>query len=131
MMNWLRRMMYGRYGSDSLNNALLVLCLAMMLAGQFFAIHLIVLLALALLLLCYFRMFSRNIPARYAENQKFLHVFTPFTRKISAKRAQWKDRKNHRYLKCPNCKMTLRVPRGRGKISVSCPKCKNQFITKS
>lgn len=130
-MNWLRRMLYGRYGSDPLNNALLILCFFLMLIGELTRLRILVFLALGLLFLCYFRMFSRNIPARYAENQKFMKWWAPIGRWFSTHYAQFHDRKFHRYLRCPNCKMTLRVPRGKGKISVTCPKCKNQFITKS
>lgn len=130
-MNWLRRFMFGRYGSDPLNIALLILGLIVMLIGEFAHFSLLTIIALAFLALSYFRMFSRNISARYAENQKFMGWWGPIGRKFSAKRAQFRDRKTHRYLKCPSCKTTLRVPRGRGKISVSCPKCRNQFITKS
>lgn len=123
--------MYGRYGSDPLNTALLLLALVLMLVGELVSFRILVLCAVALLVLCYFRMFSRNISARYAENQKFMGWWAPLSRKLAGKRAQFRDRKNHRYLKCPECKTTLRVPRGRGKISVTCPKCKHQFTTKS
>lgn len=131
MMDWFRRFMAGRYGGDPLNTALLVLCLVLILIGRLVGVEILSLFALALLVLCYFRMFSRNIQARYAENQKFMGWWTPLSRKLAGKRAQFRDRKNHRYLKCPACKSTLRVPRGRGKINVTCPKCKHQFITKS
>lgn len=131
MMNWFRRMMYGRYGSDALNMALLVLGLLVMMLARVTHVSLITLPAIALLFLCYFRMFSRNISARYAENQKFMRYWMPLSAKLKAKYMQWKDRKVHRYMKCPTCKSTLRVPTGRGKISVTCPKCKKQFIAKS
>ena len=72
MMNWFRRFMYGRYGSDPLNTALLLLALVLMLVGELVSFRILVLCAVALLVLCYFRMFSRNISARYAENQKFM-----------------------------------------------------------
>lgn len=131
MMNWLRRLMYGRYGSDYLNNAILALCVALMLVQWLVHWRILGYILLALLLLCYFRMFSRNISARYAENQKFLSVWNPIASKLKTKQAQFKDRKIHRYFKCPDCKTALRVPRGRGKIEVTCPKCKHKFIRKT
>lgn len=131
MLNWLRRLMYGRYGSDQLNNGFLVLCVLLMLLQMLVRWTPMTYIVMALLLLSYIRMFSRNIPARYAENQKFLSVWSPISRKFKTKQTQFKDRKIHRYLKCANCKTTLRVPRGKGRIEVTCPNCKNQFFTKS
>lgn len=131
MMNWFRRLMYGRYGGDPLNSALLVLCIVLMLISILTHLAILSWLGSALLLLCYFRMFSRNIQARYAENQRFLKWWQPITNKLGNKRAQFADRKTHRYLKCPNCAATLRVPRGKGRINVTCPKCKRQFEAKS
>lgn len=131
MLNWLRRLMVGRYGGDQLNNAFLVLCLLLVVLNWLTRWRIFMLFGLALLLLCYFRMFSRNIQARYAENQKFLKFWGPLSAKFRNKSAQFRDRKFHKYLKCPSCKATLRVPRGKGKIHVTCPKCRHQFTTKS
>ena len=86
---------------------------------------------LALLILCYFRMFSRNIQARYAENQKFLRWCGPVSNRLRNARMRFADRKTHRYFKCPQCKQRLRVPRGRGKINITCPHCHTQFVRKS
>ena len=86
---------------------------------------------LALLILCYFRMFSRNIQARYAENQKFLRWWGPVANRLRGARMRFADRKIHRYFKCPQCGQRLRVPRGRGKINITCPHCHTQFVRKS
>ena len=66
-----------------------------------------------------YRMYSRNIEARRRENTAFLRFFSRLTDK------------QYRYFRCPQCGQQLRVPRGRGKISITCPKCHNQFIKKS
>jgi ribosomal protein L37AE/L43A len=66
-----------------------------------------------------FRTLSRNTYKRYQENRKFL-----------ALQQRIKDR-DHRYFSCPRCKQTVRVPRGKGKIAISCPKCKEKFIKKT
>ncbi len=71
-MNFLRRFMAGRYGSDQLNNALLLLAIVLMVIEWVMKWNWMSMFILALFILCYFRMFSRNIQARYAENQKFL-----------------------------------------------------------
>ncbi len=131
MLDWLRRVMYGRYGNDSLNNALLVCAFVCMAMRWFFHSIVLAIFIWVFLILAYVRMFSRNLSARAAENEKFLKLWGRSKRKFLAQKRKFDDRKQHRYLKCPSCKMTLRVPRGRGKISVTCPKCHHQFVTKS
>ncbi len=110
--------MYGRYGPDQLNTALLVAGILLTLLSMFGAPYLTPLSYIPLGFLI-FRMFSRNINRRRLENQKFLQFFT-----------RLKDREN-RYFSCPNCHQTVRVPRGRGKINIHCPKCGNQFVKKT
>lgn len=123
--------MYGRYGVDALNNALLVVCIVLLVLVRITGWGWLDILSLLLLALCYFRMFSRNITARYNENQKFLSAAQPVRKWFGGLRQRFRDRKTHRYYKCPTCGMTLRVPKGRGKISISCPKCRTQFIKKT
>lgn len=130
-MNFLRRFMAGRYGSDQLNNAFLLLSLLLLVIEWVTRWNWIGIFILALLFLCYFRMFSRNIKARYAENQWFLRKWWPISNRLKNACARFQDRKTHRYFKCPQCKKRLRVPRGRGKINITCPHCRHQFIRKS
>ena len=131
MRNFFLRLMAGRYGIDPLNNTLLVLCLVLMLLSRLLHIAWLDILSLLLLLLCYFRCFSRNMNARYRENQKFLVAVQPLRKWFGGLRQRFRDRKTHRYFSCPTCGMTLRVPKGKGKISISCPKCRTQFIKKT
>ena len=72
--------------------------------------------ALALWIL--FRFFSRNLTARRGENQRFLRCFQPLTSWLT--RARDRD---HRYFPCPGCGTVCRVPRGKGTIRITCPKC--------
>lgn len=123
--------MMGRYGSDMLNNALLVLALVLCVLQWITRWTWIGVVLIVLLVLCYFRMFSRNIGARYAENQKFLQVWNPIAQRMRDARTRFADRKTHRYFKCPQCKKRLRVPKGRGKINITCPQCGTKFIRKS
>ncbi len=117
-----RRFMHGRYGSDKLNTAILVAgliaCfLAMVMPWQ---VHLVLTaLSYGLMGWAIFRMLSRNTYKRYQENCKYLR----FMERI-------KDRQ-HKYFDCPRCRQPVRVPRGKGKISITCPKCKEKFIRKT
>ncbi len=131
MRNFFQRLMYGRYGIDALSNTMLALCLVLMVLARLFRIGLLDLLSIAVLLACYFRVFSRNISARYQENQKFLTASQPVRKWLGSMKQRFHDRKTHRYFSCPNCGMTLRVPKGKGKINISCPKCRTQFIKKT
>ena len=119
----LRHFMTGRYGTDKLNMAILILGLVLCVISIFVTFAPV---NLALTLGSYgcaawaiFRSFSRNTYARYLENRKFLRFFD-----------ELKDRE-HRYFDCPRCRQTTRVPRGKGKIAITCPKCKERFIRKS
>ena len=128
----IRRFMYGRYGTDELNLALLIFAVALSLVNTVLSIflrnfrvytaliypllHMLVFVLLALLL-C--RTLSKSIPKRQQENRAFLRL-----------KARLTDRHN-RYFRCPKCKQTVRVPRHRGKISIRCPKCGDKFIRKT
>lgn len=113
------RFMYGRYGTDKLNMALLVTGVVLTLLGRITNLYALGLLAYIPLIAVLWRMFSRNIARRQRENQRFNQIFV-----------RLKDR-NSRYFSCPRCHQTVRVPRGRGKINIHCPKCGNYFVKKS
>lgn len=130
MFDFLRRMMIGRYGNDALNQFLMVVSLVAFVPYWFTRWAVFSFIILALLVIVYFRMFSRNLYKRAAENQRFLAWFTPLRQKMAGRRMQMQD-KEHRYYKCPNCTRTLRVPRGRGRIEITCPHCKHSFIRRT
>ena len=130
-MNWLRRMMYGRYGSDQLNVAMLVLSIALLLVSRLLRIRIFSWFSFILLVLCYLRMFSRNITRRHEENQKFLRYWFPMRERWYRMTDNLRDCRTHRHFKCRNCGQKLRVPRGRGKVSITCPRCGNQFLGKT
>ena len=119
--DWFRNFMIGRYGSDKLNIYLLGAGIVLMLLGSIFGgkvplMSWCSLLSYVPLFWCIFRMYSRNIEARRRENAAFVNFFNHL-----------KD-KEHRYFRCPRCHQTVRVPRGRGKINIRCPKCSERFI---
>lgn len=128
--------MYGRYGNDQLNNFVLIIALAVGLVSVFTRGSLnlaLYLLQTALLAFWVLRAFSRNHFNRRKENAAFLSLKNKLRSEFSSVSAFFKriaDRR-HKYFKCPNCKSRLRVPRGRGLITVTCPKCKNRFDRKS
>lgn len=130
MRDWFRRLMMGRYGVDQLTWVLLVLSLLLSLCGSIFRVQLLGILCWAVLVVCYLRIFSRNIYARQLENQRFMQFWWKLKNGRS-KRPSWEQRKNYKVFSCPTCKQKLRVPRGKGKISISCPKCGRSFIKKT
>ena len=88
-------------------------------------------LSYALLVWGIFRMLSRNIPRRRAENDRFLRFWGPVKAKFRLQKDKWKSRKTHKFFNCPSCKKNLRVPRGKGKIQITCPKCGERFSKKT
>ena len=136
--NALQRFMYGRYGNDQLNMALLVLYLALYLV-YFLTGYLVYFLtgfdplywiSFAVILFALFRLLSRNPARRRAENARFLKVAGPAIQWFRLRRTIHRD-KEHCYFKCPNCGQQLRVPRGKGKITVTCRSCGAVFEEKS
>ena len=128
--NALQRFMHGRYGNDQLNIFLVVLYLILYLVYALTSFAPIYWVATVLIFWALFRLFSRNLAKRREENQKFLRKADPFLRWYRLHRTMMRD-KEHRYFKCPNCGQHLRVPRGKGKITVSCRGCGASFQEKS
>ena len=118
-----RNFMIGRYGQDQLGTAIFAtgfVCMRVSIfIRSFFWTSLLSILSWVLLIWCICRMYSRNIEARSKENR----VFTTFLSHLRDK--------EHRYYHCPQCRQSVRVPRGRGKICITCPKCRNKFIKKT
>lgn len=127
---FLSRFMAGRYGTDQLNNTLMVTYLALYLISLLSGWDVLYWVALVLLFVTLFRCLSRQVERRRAENAKFLQLIGPLKRKVKNLRTRVKD-KEHRYFKCPNCKQQMRVPRGKGRITVHCRSCGTTFEEKS
>lgn len=125
------RFMQGRYGDDNLGRFLSVLSIVFLLISMFSSHSIWFILAFALLAYNYYRMFSKNIPARYAENQKFLQATAGIRRKFAGFQSKMRQRKTHHIYRCPDCKQKIRIPKGRGKIEIKCPKCGCKFIKNS
>ena len=131
MREKLRRFMIGRYGSDGLNQFLSIASLVLLLIAIVSRISLFTWLSAAPLLFCCYRTFSRNISKRTEENYKFYTLKDRVDNKFRGLKEQWANRKVYHYYRCPQCRQKLRVPRGRGRIQISCPRCGTQFIKKS
>lgn len=125
----LQQFMYGRYGFDELSKVLNIISLALWAISLF--IPYVYPIVLILLLWVIFRTYSRNISKRQLELNKYLHIKNKISGWFKLKKDIIKNRKTHRYYKCPICKANLRVPKGRGKIEISCPKCHHKFIKKT
>lgn len=131
-MSWFRKFMQGRYGTDQLSIGLLVVLLFLSLLGRFVKFGRIIdILYVIVGVFIFYRIFSKNISKRYQENMKFLKYWYPIKNKLSRNIKNIKDARHYRYYKCVNCGQKLRVPRGKGKIAVTCPKCKTSMIKKS
>lgn len=130
-MNWLRRFFAGRYGADQLSLAMMALYFILLLLSYIPYCFFLSWVGFALLLLSFLRIFSRNTAKRYRENQVFLRYWNPVKNWFKSLRTRFQNRKMFRYYKCPNCKQKLRVPRGRGKIKITCPKCRTEFVKKT
>lgn len=126
------RFMYGRYGVDQFSKFLVAVgILFLLLSG--FSRHggFLYLLSLAILAYSYFRMFSRNHSRRYMENQAYLKYTSSIRRKFSSISYYFNQRRYYHIYKCPSCGQKIRIPRGKGKIEIRCPKCNAHFVKKS
>lgn len=131
MREKLMRFMYGRYGIDSLGKFLLGAGIVFFLLSGFFDLGIFYLLAWAVLIYSYFRMFSRNIYKRAAENQAYLKHTAKIRSFWWTQKNLFRQRKTHHIYKCPSCSQKIRVPKGKGKIEIRCPKCQTTFIKRS
>ena len=127
MKERLRKVMQGRYGVDQLSNAMITLSVILVVISIFTKSSYANIAAMVILALSYFRIFSRNVYKRYDENTKFLNLMNPIKSKMYGVSNRVKHFRTHKFFKCPQCKQELRVPKGKGKIIVSCPKCHTKF----
>ena len=128
------RFMQGRYGADALSRFLLGVAIALILISMFTkgTVHSILYWASLLLIgYGYFRMLSRDFNRRYQENAFYLKKTEKIRFYLSQQKRMMAQRKTHHIDKCPGCSQKIRVPRGKGRIEISCPKCRTKFIKRS
>ena len=130
-----QRFMSGRYGVDELSktlNIVVMVCLVISLfSGVLPILSILYWIGLGLMVYNTYRMFSKNVSKRHEENQKFLNARYRAAVKKNARKKRFAQRDMYRFFKCPGCKQLVRVPKGRGKICITCPKCRMEFIKKS
>ncbi|MCL2227362.1 MAG: hypothetical protein FWB97_09120 [Oscillospiraceae bacterium] len=129
--NFLRNFMIGRYGPDHLNIAMIIFSFVLSIVHGITRFTPILYISYIVLALAVFRVLSRNIPRRRAENDKFIRYWWPVRTRLKRVFTEIKDRRIYKYFKCPSCGNTLRVPKGKGKLQVTCPKCGERFFKKS
>ncbi len=136
--------MFGRRGNDELNVCLIIVALVLGFVIIFFRVfglylvyRIIYSVQLVLIILFFVRFLSKNILQRQKENDAFLRFIAKFKKNKKDDfntvytNDPTKKNKNYKYFKCPNCSVKLRVPKGKGKITITCPKCRTSFKGKS
>ena len=125
------RFMQGRYGNDELSKFLVGVSMVLIILNLLTKSGIFNLLFWVCLIYSYFRMFSKNYSARYAENQKFLSLKNQFKYKLENHKRLREQKKIYHIYSCPYCKQKIRIPKGKGTIIVTCPKCKQEFGKRS
>ena len=126
-----RLFMQGRYGFDDLSKKILVLSVVFFVIFSLTRFRIFYTLALLLIAYSYFRCFSKNYSARHKELMTYLKFSNKIKNMFSVRKKMWNERKTHKYFKCKNCGAFLKVPKGKGKIEITCNVCKNKMIRKS
>ena len=130
------RFMQGRYGVDqfakfTMGVALVSIVLAIFVNTGSSAGSLLDMLGLVVIVYTYFRIFSRNISKRAQENQKYLSATATIRQRLNKEKNLMKQRKDYHIYTCPSCGQKVRIPRGKGKIEINCPKCHSKFVKRS
>jgi hypothetical protein len=138
MRDRLARLFYGRNGIDRLSTFLWVVGLVLLIVSGIvrrFASngvgYIIWVLAVLCIVLSFVRIFSRNVSKRAAENERYLSIKNSVVNGFRGRKARFDQRRDYKFFKCPECKSVLRVPRGKGRIYVTCRKCGARFEAKS
>lgn len=130
-MNQLRRFMYGRYGFDQLSRDLVIICMLFTLISSITRFMPLYMLSYLPLIYAAYRIFSRDIQKRSRENQIYYQKTGVLKKKFTNARLLCFGTKTHKYYSCSQCKQLIRVPRGKGKICITCPKCRKEIVKKT
>lgn len=131
MRDFLRKLLYGRYGVDQFSTAIVICSVVLSLLYTFTHWSVFYILSTASMLYAIYRIFSRNIAKRQKENAMWMShsiKLNKFSHKLVRR---VKDFPHYKYYKCMNCKQTIRVPRGKGRVEIKCPKCGYSFRSKT
>lgn len=127
----LQSFMYGRYGYDELSKAVSIGAVILVFLAWIPELQVLSFFALAAWLWVLIRGFSKNISKRQRERMAYLNFTGRIKSWFSVRKQAWSFRKTHRYFTCPSCKKVLRVPKGKGKIKITCPQCGHQITKKT
>ncbi len=130
------KFMEGRYGVDAFARFTMIVALACIVISIFFPGRSVIgallnTIGLLAIIYTYFRMLSRNIQKRYSENERYLTVTSGIRQRFNREKNMMQQRKTHHIYTCPSCGQKIRIPRGKGRIEIDCPKCHTKFIKKS
>lgn len=125
------RFMYGRYGIDSLGKFTIAAGLITIVLSSFVHWRFLPFISWLCIITAYYRMFSKNIYKRSSENQWYLSKTCKLRAFVSRQKNLFAQRKTHHIYTCPSCRQKIRIPRGKGKIEIRCPKCSTTFIKRS
>lgn len=129
----LSQFLYGRYvayGIDLLTKVLAIICIILSVINLFVSSLFIYIFETALFIWMFYRLFSKNIQKRQAENRRLTNFINRIKGHLTLGRRMHKERETHIYKKCPHCSVMLRLPRKQGEHNVNCPRCKNNFKVK-
>ncbi len=131
LSNKIQYFMQGRYGVDALGIFLLIMGFAMTFLSSIRPLAWFAIPSLAIIIFAYFRIFSKNYEKRRRELMKYERATGKVRERFSLMKRIFAERKTHKHLRCKTCKTLLRVPRGKGKIEITCPKCRTKMIRKT
>jgi hypothetical protein len=130
-INWLKKFMNGRYGTDQLSMALLIFSIVLTLISELSRLPILSYISLIPLALCIFRLLSKKLEKRRLENYKFAMLISPVYSWFMKTLSHSKKARTHKMFKCPECKAGLWVPKGKGEIIITCSKCKKEIRAKT
>lgn len=136
MLEKFKKFMVGRYGIDQLSSGLNILFFILVLIGFFTHNPIFLYLSLIPMFYNYFRIFSKNFSKRYNENRIYTNMMSPIYNffekmKLKINKNKKRDKVKYKYYHCKNCGQELRIPRGKGKVVITCPICKHSFEGRS
>ena len=127
----LQRFMYGRYGVDQFGQFIFGVAFVVIILNMFFNSVIVYYGSLLLIIYGYYRAMSKKHSKRYSENMKFLGIKNQLLGKINQEKRMFNEKKVNHIYSCPSCKQKIRVPKGKGKIEITCPKCHTKFVKRS
>lgn len=127
MQQW----MQGRYGNDELSRMLYIVGFVFLILSFLSPIRFLYIPGFAFMLWSCIRCYSRNLAKRREERETYLRLTGRIKSWFRLQKDKWRDRKDYKYFRCKECKAPLRVPKGKGRIRIHCPKCHHELKAKT